>query len=467
VGLLLAKWGMALLLALAPQDLPRMGGVSLDGRALGFTAAITLLTGVIFGLFPALRASRPNLHETLKEAGRGATEGGRRRLVRGTLVVLEVASASVLLVGAGLMGKSFWQLLKVDPGFNPDHALTLSVALPRTKYPAATQQAAFFQQLLEKVNALPGVRAAGISNAMPLANAFVLPFEIEGRPPMPPDAIRSTSFYAISPGYFNAMGIPLRRGRQFTERDTQDAPPVAIINETMAQKMFPNEDPIGKRLSFGRNPDRYEIVGVVGDVKQDGLDKATPLQAYVSRIELTFPAMTLVARTAGEPTAMTEAIRNAVLQIDKEQPIAKVKTLAQSLSTSIAQRQFSMLLLGVFATAALALAAIGLYGVLSYAVAQRTHEIGIRMALGAGRREALMLVVGHGLRLTLLGVAAGLAAAFALTRFMSTLLFGVSASDPLTFVLIALLLITVSLLSCWIPARRATKVDPLTALRHD
>jgi putative ABC transport system permease protein len=466
-GALLAKWGMNLLLAFAPQDLPRMSDVSLDGRALGFTAAITLLTGVIFGLLPALRASRPNLQETLKEAARGSTEGGRRQLAVSALVVLEVASALVLLVGAGLLGKSFWQLLRVDPGFNPDHALTLSVALPRTKYPEASQHAAFFRQLLEKVSALPGVQAAGVSNAMPLTNAFVLPFEIEGRPPLPPDASQQTNFYAISPGYLKAMGIPLRQGRYFTERDTQDAPPVAIINETMAQRMFPNENPIGKRLSFGRIPDKYEIVGVVGDVKQDGLDKATPLQAYGSRIGLTFPAMTLVARTAGEPTTMTEAIRNAVLQIDKEQPIARVRTLAQSLSISIAQRQFSMLLLGVFAAVALALAAVGIYGVLSYAVTQRTHEIGIRLAMGAGAREVLILIVGQGMKLALVGIAVGALGALASTRLMSGLLFSVSPTDPWTFASIAALLLAVALLACWLPARRATKVDPLIALRHD
>jgi putative ABC transport system permease protein len=465
VGLLLAKWGMDLLLALAPQDLPRLSGVSLDGRALAFTAAITLLTGVIFGLFPALQASKPNLNETLKDAGRGSSDGGRRQLVRSSLVVLEVASALVLLVGAGLMIKSFWQLLKVDPGFNPDNALTLSVALPRTKYPEETQQVAFFQQLLEKVSALPGVQAAGISNAMPLGNDYVAGFEIEGRPPLPPGAGQSTNFYAVSPDYFKAMGITLRRGRLFTERDTKDSPRVAVVNETMAQKIFPNEDPTGKRIKFGRNADSYEIVGIVADVKQYGLDQVTPLQTYEPHTQQTFPAMTLVVRTAGPPTEMTAAIRNAVLELDKEQPIANVSTLAQSLSTSIAQQQFSMLLLGVFAAVALLLAAVGIYGVLSYAVTQRTHEIGIRMALGAGRREVLKLVVGHGLRLTLLGVAAGLATAFALTRLMKTLLFGVSATDPLTFGLIALLLIAVALLACYLPARRATQVDPLVALR--
>ncbi len=469
-GLLLAKWGMDLLLKLAPQDLPRMAGISLDGRALAFTAAITLLTGVIFGLVPALQASKPNLSETMKDAGRGSTEGGRRQLVRSTLVVLEVASALVLLVGAGLLIKSFWQLQRVDPGFNPDSALTLSVALPRRKYTEETQRAAFFQQLLEKVSALPGVQATGVTNSMPMGNDTIYAFEIEGRPPLPPGAGQSTNFYSVSAGYFKAMGIALRRGRLLTERDTKDAPHVAVINEAMAQKIFPNEDPLGKRMTFddrSKNPDWYEIVGIVADVKQYGLDQATPLQTYEPYTQQTMSSMTLVARTTGEPTNYTAAIRQAVLQIDKEQPIANIRALNEFLSASIAQQQFSMLLLGVFAAVALVLAAVGLYGVLSYAVTQRTHEIGIRMALGAGQRDVLKMIVGHGLRLTLLGLAAGLAAAFGLTRLMSTLLFGVSAADPGTYSLIALLLVTVALLACYIPARRATKVDPLVALRYE
>ncbi len=468
VGLLLAKWGMDLLLKLAPQDLPRMSGVSLDGRALAFTAAITLLTGVIFGLVPALQSSKPNLNETMKDAGRGSTEGGRRQLVRNTLVVLEVASALVLLVGAGLLIKSFWQLQKVDPGFNPDNGLTVSLTLPRTKYPEETQQVAFFEQLLEKVSALPGVQAAGAGNSLPLGNDIVQSFAVQGRPPLPPGAIQTTNLYPVSADYFKAMGIPLLRGRLFTERDTKDAPRVAVINETMAKKMFPDEDPIGKRLTFdtgASNPDWDEIVGIVGDVMQYGLDQATPMQTYEPHTQQPQSSMTLVVRTAGDPTEQTAAIRNAVLQLDKEQPIFNIRTLDQRLSTSIAQQQFSMLLLGVFAAVALVLAAVGIYGVLSYAVTQRTHEIGIRMALGAGQRDVLKLVVRHGMLLTLLGVVAGLAAAFALTRLMTTLLFGVSATDPLTFSLIALLLIMVALLACWIPARRATKVDPMIALR--
>jgi putative ABC transport system permease protein len=469
VGLLLAGWGVRLLLALAPPDLPRLSDVSLDGRVLAFTALVTLLTGVIFGLIPAWQATKLNLNETLKDAGRGSTESGRQ-FVRSGLVVLEVASALVLLVGAGLMIKSFWRLQQVDPGFQPGNALTATVSLPKRKYPEEHQQVAFFQQLLEKVGALPGVLEVGATSMVPLGdNDFVLSFDVDGRPPLPTNAQLSTNFFAVSAGYFQAMGIPLVRGRLFTERDSQASPHVALINETMARKIFPNEDPLGKRINFngGDKPDWYEIVGIVGDVKHYGLAQETTLQTYEPYTQQTFSNMTLVVRTAGEPLALSGALRQAVLSLDREQPISSIRTLEQLVSTSIEQQQFSMLLLGVFAAVALVLAAVGIYGVLSYAVTQRTHEIGIRMALGAGQRHVLRLVVGHGMRLTLLGVGTGLLAAFGLTRLMASLLFGVSATDPLTFAAIVLLLLCVALFACWLPARRAVQVDPLVALRAE
>jgi len=472
VGLVLAKWGMELLLTWAPQDLPRMDNVSLDGRALVFTAAITLLTGVIFGLVPALQASKPNLNETMKDAGRGSTEGGRRKLIRSTLVVLEVASALMLLVGAGLMIKSFWRLQQVDPGFNPNNALTVSVSLPKTKYPEETQQVAFFQQMIERARTLPGVQAAGAGHVIPLSgNDFVLSFEIDGRPPLPPELTQSTNYYSVSADYFKAMGIPLRRGRLFTERDTKDSPRVALINETMAKRIFPDEDPVGKRITFDnrqkQNPEWFEIVGIVGDVKQYGLDQVTTMQTYEPYTQQTFSYMTLVVRTAGDPTNLSAAIRSEILKLDKEQPATNIKTLNEFFSTSIAQQRFSVVLLAVFAAVALVLAAVGIYGVLSYAVTQRTHEIGIRMALGAGRRDVLRLVVGQGMLLTAIGVVGGLVAAFALTRLMASLLFGVTATDAVTFGSVASVLLVVALLACYIPARRATKVDPLTALRYE
>ncbi len=470
VGLTLAKWGKDLLLALAPEDLPRLSDVALDGRALAFTAALSLLTGLGFGLFPALQASNirgPNLNETLKDAGRGSTDDGRRRLIRGSLVVLEVALALVLLVGAGLLIKSFLRLRSVDPGFNPAGALTAQIPLSQRKYPEDSQRVAFYTQLIEKVAALPGVQAAGAAMVTPLSgNDFVLGFRIEGRPPYPAGSEPDTNYYSVTPGYFKAMGIPLLRGRLFTERDTKDAPRVIIINETMAKRFFPGEDPIGKRLHVTMGPVLYrEIVGIVGDVKHYSLDQEAKAQTYEPYAQQPFSGMTLVARTSGDPAGLSSAIRGEVLKIDKELPISNVKTLEQYLSTSIAQQRFSVLLLGIFAAVAMALACVGIYGVLSYSVTQRRREIGVRMALGAARRDVLRLVVGHAMLLTLIGVAIGLGAAFALTRVMSTLLFGVSATDPMTFGLIALLLIAVALLAALVPARRATKVDPMVALR--
>ncbi|MBO0799351.1 MAG: ABC transporter permease, partial [Blastocatellia bacterium] len=425
--------------------------------------------GLIFGLVPALQASRPNLSEMIKDAGgRGSTEGGRRQFIRSSLVVLEVASALLLLVGAGLLIKSFWRLQRIDPGFNPNNALTVSVSLPGRKYPKENQQAAFFRQLLEKVKTLPGVQAAGAGVSMPLSGGFIYGFVIEGRPPLPPGAGQSTNYSAVSPDYFKAMGIPLRRGRVFTEYDNRDSARVAVISESMAKRVFPDEDPIGKRIHFTNGPTVFrEIVGIVGDVKQGGLDEDTTLQAYEPYLQKTYSGMTLVVRTAGDPSNLTAAIRNEVLNIDKEQPVSGIRTLEQLVSNSISQQKFSMLLLGVFAAVALVLATIGIYGVLSYAAAQRTHEIGVRMALGARAVNVMRMVIGHGMKLVLLGLTLGLGAALALTQLMKQMLFGVRAADPLTYALIALLLVLVALFACWIPARRAAKVDPMIALRCD
>ena len=471
VGLLLAKWGTDLLLTLAPSDLPRMSNVSIDDRALAFTVAITFLTALIFGLVPALQASKPNLNETMKDAGRGSTEGGRRKFIRSTLVVLEVASALVLLVGAGLLIKSFWRLQKVDPGFNPDNALTAVVSLPKNKYPEGSQKVLFFQQLIERVSALPGVQAAGAAHVVPMTgDDYVLSFEIDGRPPLPPGSSQSTNYYSVTADYFKAMGIPLRRGRVFTERDTKDSPPVAVINETMVQKIFPNEDPIGKRITFDdrdKNPRWFEIVGIVGDVKQYGLDQPTTMQTYEPYTQQPPDSMMLVVRSAVDPTNLSAAIRSEVLKLDKEQPTTYIKTLNQYFAISVAQQRFSVVLLGIFAVVALVLAAVGIYGVLSYAVTQRTHEIGIRMALGAGQRDVFRLVVGRGMLLSVIGVVGGLVAAFGLTRLMASLLFGVTATDAVTFASVAGVLLSIALLACYIPARRATKVDPLVALRYE
>jgi len=342
----------------------------------------------------------------------------------------------------------------------------VSVALPTRKYPEANQQATFFQQLLEKVRTLPGVQAAGVSTSLPMAGSSIFGFVIEGRPPLPPGAGQSTNHYAVSADYFKTMGIPLLRGRTFTEQDARNTTRVAVISETMAKRMFTDEDPIGKRIHLTNGPTVFrEIIGIVGDVKQDGLDQDTTLQVYEPYTQQTYSSMALVVRTAGDPTNLTAAIRNQVLSIDKEQPISRIRTLEQLISTSIAQQKFSMVLLGVFAAVALVLAAVGIYGVLSYAAAQRTHEIGIRMALGARAGDVLKMVIGQGMRLALLGVGLGLGAALALTQLMKRLLFGVGAADPMTYGVIAFLLALVALFACWIPARRAAKVDPMIALR--
>jgi len=466
VGVLLAQWGIASLLALAPPDLPRAKEVTLDSTVLGFTLLVTLLTGVIFGLVPAMQSSRVNLNETLKEGGRGTTGGHHR--VRAGLVVTEVALALVLLIGAGLLIRSFYRLQQVNPGFNPSNALAITISLPGRKYQQPDQRAAFFTQLIEKVSALPGVAAVGASQTLPIQGDYLLGFIIQGRPPFPLGQEPSTNYYSVTPDYFRAMGIPLMRGREFTEQDRTGATRVVIINEEMAKRYFPDEDPIGKRIHVTQGPETFrEIVGIVGDVKQYGLARPTTLQTYEPFLQEPYSSMTLVVRADGNLGPLGGAIRSQVLAIDKEQPISRIKALEEVVSESVAKQRFSMLLLGVFAAVALVLAAVGLYGVMSYSVTQRTHEIGIRTALGAKQSDVLKLVVGQGMVLALAGVGIGLVAAFGLTRLMSVLLFGVSTTDPLTFVALPAVLILVALAACFVPARRATKVDPMIALRYE
>jgi putative ABC transport system permease protein len=472
LGLLLAKWGLAALLTLAPDGLPRIKDVALDGQVLGFSLGITLMTGLVFGLIPALQLSKPNLNDAIKESGRGSTEGRRRRFIRHILVVFEVASALVLLVGAGLMLKSFIRLQNVDPGFQADSALTVSIALPRSKYSQDQQQAAFYEQLIEKVGTLPGVETVGATSIVPLSGSDLIgAFVIEGQPP--PVGLQTTNFYSVSDDYFKVMGIPLIRGRAFTARDTAKSPPVVIINETMAKRMFGNDDPIGKRLTFD-NPDNHptwlEIVGVVGDVKHYKLDRATPLQTYGPFTQQPDPSMTLVVRGAGDPTNLSAAIRREVLNLDKEQPVASINTLDRLVATSIAQSQFSTLLFGIFAAVAMLLASIGIYGVLSYSVTQRKNEIGIRLALGAQPADVLRMVLKQGLGLAFIGIGCGVVMSLALAKLLtsfSELLYDVKATDPLTFAVIAVGLLAVALMACYVPARRATKVDPLLALRGE
>jgi putative ABC transport system permease protein len=468
VGLLLALWGVDSLAASIGDDVPLARGAGFDLTVLLFTLGVSVLTGVLFGLAPALQASRPNLNETLKDAGRTSTAGFRRNRVRGLLVVSEVSLALVLLVGAGLMMKSFVRLREVDPGFNAANSLTFGFWLPDFRYPEPQQQARFFQQVLERIAQLPGVQTCGAISVLPLTGGSVNgSFNIDGRPEQPEE--RVAEMRAVSANYFRAMQIPTPRGREFTERDGAAAPSVVVINETLARRYFPGEDALGRRLAFGDvdEPVWREIVGVVGDVKGGGLSAETKPEMYVPYLQYPSAFMSVVVRGAPDPTTLTAAIRREVASVDKEQPVLNVRLMRQLVAESIAPQRFNTLLLGVFAAVALALATVGIFGVMSYTVTQRTHEIGIRMALGAQTGDVLRLVVKQGLTLTLFGVGIGLAGAFAVTRVLASLLYGVSTTDPMIFVGVSLLLAAVALVACYIPARRAMRVDPMVALRYE
>ena len=470
-GALLAVWGMDILVSLNPGNIPRLSDARIDGRGLGFTLALSVLTALIFGLVPALVASKPDLIEAVKETGQASSSRSGLKL-HGLLVVSEVAVALVLLVGAGLMIRSFLRLHQVNPGFNTENALTMRIWLPASKYGSNEQQTAFFQQVIAELEDLPGVRSVGAIQDLPLkANRMVFKLDIEGRAMPQPGKEREAAYRAITPEYLRTMSIPLLGGREFTRQDDRNAPPVVIINQSMARQFWPDEDPIGKRIRFGE-PDApwYSIVGIVGDIKHMGLEAqegAAFYQPYAQKQFNFLRWLTLVMRTDAEPTSMIAAARSQVQAVDKDQPVYEIATLEQLLSKSIAKPRFYTTLLGSFALLALILGAVGTYGVMSFSVNQRQHEIGIRLALGAGRGDIFKLVVARGLRLALAGVAIGLGGALALTRLMSSLLFGISPTDPVTFVVISLVLIGVALGACFVPARRATKVDPIVALRYE
>jgi len=469
LGILLAFWGMSLVASQFPDGIPRLREAQVDAPVLVFTVAVSLLTGLLFGLAPALQASRPNLTEGLKEGDRGSS--GRRQRLRSALVVGEVALTLTLLIGAGLLIQSFRRVLQVDLGFKPQNLLTMQVSVNN---PDGQQVANFFGQLQQNVRNLPGVKSVAVSNGIPFGSTNFPPFLIEGRPETEnkPSGLR----YHVSPAYFQTIGIELIKGRLFTAEDTPATPQVVIIDEVLAQRYFPSEDPLGQRLKASADAPGMEIVGIVRHAEPNSLDAQGPapaqfyfnfnqipaerLPGYVRRINL-------LTRTEVEPLSLASAVRGQVAALNKDQAVFNVRTMEQTVAQSVAARWFSVLLLTVFALVGLTLASIGLYGIMSYSVAQRAREIGIRMALGAQARDVLALVVKQGMELALLGVAIGLPASLALTQLMKTLLFGVSATDPMTFTGIALLLTVVALLACWIPARRATKVDPMEALRYE
>jgi predicted permease len=472
LGLLLASWGMQLLLSLNGRLIPRAYEVGIDGRVLAFTFGVSLLTGLLFGLAPALQSSRTDLHETLKESGRsGATHS--RGWLRSGLIMFEVTSTLVLLICAGLLIKSFWLVQGVNPGFNPNNLLTLQLDLPNTKYKEPAQIDSFFQRILTEIAALPGVKSAGLSSTLPMSrNQTGCLFVIDGRAPTPGDLGPWGDLWFAGANYFQTMNIPLIRGRYFDDRDTLNAPFVAIIDETMARRWWPNEDPIGKRIWVYENDPQgnklwREIVGIVGHVKRNSLDRESTVQYYLPHRQRPTPNVFLAVRTIAEPESMNAAVRGAIHSADKELPVYRVTTMERMMADSTSQRRFAMILLGVFALVALILASVGLFGVMSYAVSQRTHEIGIRMALGAQTLDVLKVIIRQGMTLVLTGVVIGLTAAFGLTRLMKAMLFGISETDTTTFVIIPLLLAAVAMVACYLPARRATKVDPVIALRSE
>ncbi len=468
LGLLLAIWGTDALLVLAPDNIPRLSEIGVDARVFGFTLAVSLVTGIFFGLIPAVHASKPDLNETLKEGSRGSMGSAAGKRTRSVLVAVEVALSLVLLIGAGLMIKSFLRLQQMNLGFNPDHLLAVDLSLSSSRYPEDRQQAAFFQEALERLQSLTGVKSAGASTGLPLTlNISGSDFRIEGRPEPEAGKEMIINTRSVSPGYFRTLAITLIRGRDFSDRDNNDAPKAAIINNDLARIYFPNEDPIGKRITFDDGGSWISIVGIIADVKQLGLDSSAHPEVYFPYLQVAAPSMSLVVRTSSNPLSLAAAVKNQIQIIDKDLPIDDPKTMQQLLAESISGRRFNMLLLTVFAVVALVLAVVGIYGVMSYTVTQRTHEIGIRVAIGAQSRDVFRMVIGRGMMLAMIGIAFGLVGAFGLTRLMTTMLFGVEPTDPATFVGIAVLLTSVALVACYIPARRATKVDPLVALRYE
>ena len=486
LGLLLARWGIDLILYVSPDSIPRWREIGLDWMVLGFTIGVSFLTGILFGLIPALQAGEVDVHETLKETGRGVTG---RSWLRNSLVVAEVATTLVLLICAGLMIRSFYLLNKVNPGFSYEHLTSFSVALPEKKYDTIEKSTAFYTRLLENIRALPGVENAAAASGLPLGNnGWQTGFVVEGQPRPPRDQTPLMEVCLVTPDYFRAMNIPVLRGRVFTDRDdrshlagrdlskmSEDEVFIAglnkiVIDEEFARRHWPNEDAVGKRILMGdeKDPRFLEVIGVVGRVKMESLNQNSDrVQGYFAFNQTPNDNMTVIVKGSSDPNQLIGSMRAAVKEIDPDQPIYNPRTMQEIRSESVATERLNLTLLSIFAGIALVLAIVGIYGVLSYSVTQRTHEIGIRMAIGARPRDVFAMILGHGMKLTLIGVVLGLVATFAATRLMETMLFGVAPTDLTTFSLISIMLITVAAVACYLPGRRATKVEPTISLRYE
>jgi putative ABC transport system permease protein len=466
LGTLFAMWGVDLLVSLSAGSIPTTAHVKIDATVLGFTLLISLLTGVLVGLAPALRTLKVNLSDSLKEGGRSSSEGVQRNRTRSILVVLESAVAVVLLIGAGLLIRSLIQLQNISPGFDAHKVLTMRVDLPRQKYDTPEKSSNFFSQLESRLGGLPGVERVGLISELPLSGQpNDMPYTVEGRPPVSIDQAFDDDFRRVNRQYFEAMRISILRGRNFTEQEVSQSAKVVIISDLLVRQTFPNEDPLGKRLIMSYGNQAFEIIGIVGDIRHRALESEPVPAMYLPTYQTGW--MNIVIRTKGDPIGLAAAVRKEVQGIDPDQPVADVKTMEQWLDTAVAAPRYRTGLIALFALVALILASTGIYGVMSYSVTQRTHEIGVRMALGAQRLDVLKLVVRQGMALVVVGVLLGLLAAIGLTRVMSSLLFGVTAKDPLTFAAVATVLTLVAFIACYLPARRATKVDPLVALRYE
>ena len=472
VGLLISIWGVGFLTALLPTDFPRVDEIQMDWRVLGFTLGTSLVTSFLFGLAPALHLAKTDVHAAMKESGRTSSAGIHRSRVRQALIVAEVSLSVVLLAGAGLLFRSFLQLRAVNPGFTSHQVLTARLSPSGNNFRSNADYVNYHQRVMQRIAAIPGVSDAGAINTLPLGNGPSLRFRVEGRPPTTVDKWPPANLRVASPNYFRTMKVPVLQGRAFTEHDNEQAPRAIIINQALAQQNFSGESPIGKRLNFGntdenKQPIWFEIVGIVANVRSLELKEEPRPELYFSSLQDPSWPMSLVIRTSIEPEALAPAVRQAVTEVDKSVPISDVKAMDHVVTESVMEPRFNMVLLTLFSSIALLLSAAGIYGVTAYTVTQRTHELGIRLALGAQLRDVLTLIMRQGVIVILVGLVIGLAASFAFMRLLRSLLFGVTATDPVTFAAITLLLTVVALLACYIPARRATKVDPMVALRYE